>query len=346
MRFPRSPSPSAPRTGPWPARLASAWSILAVPLGLALLAVGLVLLVLPGPGLPVLLVALTLLSRRFPWARRALRWASARWRHLVDRPRRGPPPGRPLGRALPPAAALLLAAGAAGWPAAAGAAPAVPWVDVEVGGVGAGYNDVRIPGQGGTRFSLTDDLSTDSGPYTRVRAGVDLGRHLVHALYAPLRLDAHGVAPGPLTFDDATFAAGTPLRGRYRFDSYRLGYRYAVVQREGLTVALGGTAKIRDAAITVCAATCAVRSNTGFVPLASVLVDWRVAGPFGLLLDVEALGGGPGRAEDVLLAATWRASEQVTARLGARIVEGGADTDSVYNFALLAYLGAGLTVRF
>lgn len=326
-----------------PGRLASAWSLLAAPVGFALLALGVALLVLPGPGAPLVLLALTILSRRFAWARRALRWAGERWRRLADRSR-GRGPSKALRRALPPAVALLAAAGIAGWPGAA--AGATPWVDVEVGGVGAGYNDVRIPGQGGTRFSLTGDLSTDPAPYTRVRAGVDLGRHLVHALYAPLRLDAQGVAPGPITFDDATFAAGTPLRGRYRFDSYRLGYRYAVVQRDGLTVALGGTAKIRDASISVCAATCAVRSNTGFVPLASVLVDWRVAGPFGLLLDVEALGGGPGRAEDVLLAATWRASEQVTARLGARIVEGGADTDSVYNFALLAYLGAGLTVRF
>lgn len=312
------------------------------PVAVALLAVGLALVVLPGPGLAVVAVALMLLSRRFAWARSALRWLGERWRRLLGQAPGRRPPGGPGRRGAAAALALL----AAGWAGTARADRPPAWVDVEVGGVGAGYNDVRIPGQGGTRFSLTRDLSTDPGPYTRVRAGVDLGRHQLHALYAPLRLDAEGVAPGPITFDDATFAAGAPLRARYRFDSYRLGYRYAVVQREGLTVSLGATAKIRDAAITVCAATCATRSDTGFVPLASAQVDWRVAGPFGLLLDVEGLAGGPGRAEDVLLAATWRASEQVTARLGARVVEGGADTDAVYNFALLAYLGAGLTVRF
>lgn len=249
-------------------------------------------------------------------------------------------PPRPLAPLL-----ALCAAGAAALPAAAGARPE-PFLDLETGGVWSGYNDVRIPGDGGTRFSLTDDLSTDAAPYTRVRAGVTIGRHEVSALYAPLRLDAEGVTPGDVVFHGTTFPAGTTVRGRYRFDSYRLGWRYALVQRERLEVALGVTAKIRDAAIGVCAATCAVRSDTGFVPLASFRLLWRFAPPFGLLLDGDALAGGPGRAEDVTLALTWDASEQVTARAGWRVVEGGADTRSVYTFALLSYLGAGVTVRF
>jgi hypothetical protein len=240
------------------------------------------------------------------------------------------------------ALALLLLSPAA---ARATAGPSA-WVDLETGGAWSGYNDVRIPGDGGTKFSLHDDLTTAGAPYTRVRAGLDLGRHQLWALYAPLRLSAQGVAPVDIDFFGTTFAAGTPLRGSYRFDSYRLGYRYQVVQGERLTVALGGTAKIRDAAISVCAATCTVRSNTGFVPLASFLVHWKFAGPFGLLLDGDALAGGPGRAEDVTLALTWQAAENLTARVGYRIVEGGADTASVYNFALINYVGAGVTARF
>jgi hypothetical protein len=243
--------------------------------------------------------------------------------------------------ALAALAALLLGAAL---PAAA-RADLVPWVDLETGGVWSGYNDVRIPGDSGTRFSLHDDLSTEAAPYTRVRAGVSWGRHEVSALYAPLRLAAGGVAPKDLAFFGTTFAAGTPLRGTYRFDSYRLGWRYFVVQRARLEVALGVTAKIRDAAITVCAATCTVRSNTGFVPLAAFRLHWSFAPPLGLLLEGDALAGGPGRAEDVMLALTWTAAENVTVRAGWRVVEGGADTSAVYNFALLSYLGAGLTVR-
>lgn len=243
---------------------------------------------------------------------------------------------RPSGLAAPLAAALLaLPAGAA-----------TPFVDLETGGAWGVYNDVRIPGDTGTSFSLTDDLTTSAAPYTRVRVGVTMGRHEVSALYAPLRLSAQGVAPADLDFFGRTFSAGTPLRGTYRFDSYRLGWRYRVLQGGAVDVALGVTAKIRDAAITVCDATCAVRSNTGFVPLASFMVHWRFAERFGLLLDGDALAGGPGRAEDVTLALTWEAAPNVTARAGWRFVEGGADTSSVYNFAMISYLAGGLTVRF
>jgi hypothetical protein len=177
-----------------------------------------------------------------------------------------------------------------------------------------------------------------------VRAGLDLGRHQVWALYAPLRLEASGVAPARIDFFGTTFAAGTPLRGSYRFDSYRLGWRYRVVEGERLEVALGATAKVRDAAIAVCAATCTVRSDTGFVPLASFRVHWTFAPPFGLLLDGDALAGGPGRAEDVLLALRYQLRPDLAVRLGYSVIEGGADTSSVYNFALIHFVGAGLEV--
>jgi len=308
-------------------------------LGYLLLLVGLAFVVLPGPGAPFLLGGLALLARDRPWARRGLEWA----KRQVVRLRRARRPRRPRGPrgALPGAATAAVLA----LSLPVGARAATPWVDFEAGAVASGYNDVRIPGDSGTRFSLSEDLSTRSAPYFRVRAGVVAGRHEVHALYAPLRLEASGVAPADLDFFGTTFPAGTPLRGTYRFDSYRVGYRYAVVQREALELAIGLTAKIRDAAITVCSATCTVRANTGFVPLASARLHWRFAGPIGLLVDAEGLAGGPGRAEDVTIALTWDAAPNVTVRAGGRVVEGGADTDSVYNFALLGYAGAGVTVR-
>jgi len=254
-------------------------------------------------------------------------------------------PRRTARRAVRTLRALALSASLAALPTAA-RADASPWLDVEGGGVWSLYNDVRIPGEGGTPFSLTDDLTTRGGAYLRLRAGVLWGRHELWGLYAPLRLRASGLAPADLTFEGTTFPAGTPLRGSYRFDSYRLGWRYHLLQGERLELALGVTAKIRDAAIGVCAAACTVSSNTGFVPLASFLVHWRFAPPFGLLLEGDALAGGPGRAEDVMLALTFSASDHLTARAGWRVVEGGADVRSVYNFAFLSYLGAGLTARF
>ena len=85
-------------------------------------------------------------------------------------------------------------------------------------------------------------------------------------------------------------------------------------------------------------------TNTGFVPLVSFSLDWTPAGRLGLLLDGDALVGPVGRAEDVFLGGTFRSSEALTLRLGYRIVEGGADVESVYNFTLVSFLMAGATL--
>lgn len=46
--------------------------------GTVLLVVGIALLVLPGPGIPLIIAGLALLGTQFPWARRALEWLRAR----------------------------------------------------------------------------------------------------------------------------------------------------------------------------------------------------------------------------------------------------------------------------
>jgi hypothetical protein len=49
---------------------AHARKALTISIGIVLLVVGLALLILPGPGLPLIIVGLTLLSTHFAWARR------------------------------------------------------------------------------------------------------------------------------------------------------------------------------------------------------------------------------------------------------------------------------------
>ena len=90
------------------------------------------------------------------------------------------------------------------------AAPAEEWfADVELGMVDASRNDVRIPGDTGTTFSLVDDLDTRAAPYARARVGATLaGRHTVFGTWAPLRLDARGVLPKDVVFYGVTFPAG------------------------------------------------------------------------------------------------------------------------------------------
>jgi hypothetical protein len=222
-----------------------------------------------------------------------------------------------------------------------------PFADVESGWAIPGYNDVRIPGDTGTLFSLNSGpISTASAPYFRLRLGATFaGRHAVYFTAAPLRLQARGTLTSDVDFDGSTFPAGAFVTGQYRFDTWRLTYRYTWWSTEALEATVGLTALVRDAGITLQGGgEFAERLNVGLVPLLSFSFRWTFSPGWSLLLDGDALAGGPGRAEDVLLALRYQLRPDLAVRLGYRIVEGGADTSSVYNFSLTHFLGAGLEV--
>jgi len=204
--------------------------------------------------------------------------------------------------------------------------------ELEAGFVFVGPNDVRIPGSGGTAISFSADLKTEPAPTFRVRVGYRFReRHLITALYAPLQLNATGEVDRDVSFAGGSYPAGSPLLGVYRFDSYRLTYRYSFIRRPGLDLAAGVTANIRDAEVSLYGVEARTKTNTGFVPLLNVHVAWRPGdGRFGLLLDADALVAPQGRAEDVLLAITWEVRDGLELRLGYRTLEGGADNDEVY----------------
>ncbi len=242
-----------------------------------------------------------------------------------------------------PALALVLTALTL---APASAAAVTPFVDLEVGALWAGYDDVQVPNPGGTRFSLTRDLTASAAPYFRARLGATLGeRHTVFAFFTPIRFDARGRLPNAVEFAGETFDAGEEVLARYRFDSARLTYRYGLVRRPRLDVDLGVTAKLREAAISLQGRRFAEKTDTGFVPLVSFRVSWRATPDVALTVDGDALAGGPGRAEDVLAAVELRVRDGVWVRAGYRILEGGADVSQVYNFALVNHVGAGLRVE-
>jgi hypothetical protein len=220
--------------------------------------------------------------------------------------------------------------------------------ELEASVVFTSRNDARIPGDGGTRLSLVNELSTSPAPAFRLRLGYRIAdRHLITALYAPLQVNATGSVDRDVSFAGGTYPAGSPLLAVYRFDSYRLTYRYSIVWTAGLDVAAGLTAKIRDAETSLYGVEARRKTNTGFVPLLNLHVAWRPGnGAFGMLLDADALAAPQGRAEDVLLAATWSFRQGLELRVGYRMVEGGADNDEVYSFAWFHYAVAGLGMSF
>ncbi len=217
-------------------------------------------------------------------------------------------------------------------------------IDLEGGPVVAGYNDVRIPNETGTKISLTDDLDADVEPYWRLRAGVAFGRHSISTLVAPLSLDAAGSAAKLVVFEDTEFPAGTDLRAKYKFNSYRLTWRYSVLVRPSWRFDIGFTGKIRDASVLVeSSQSTAEKTNVGFVPLINFLLSWRLSPCLHLTLDGDALAAPQGRAEDVALLVNYDASSRLSLKAGYRLLEGGADVEDVYSFALLHYGVVGLT---
>jgi len=221
-------------------------------------------------------------------------------------------------------------------------------LDLETGIVFCTRNDVRIPGTTGTEFSLVDDLSSDNEPFFRGRISYTAGRkHVFSILVAPLTIHASGSVAEPLAFNGTTFPARTPLEAEYRFDSYRFTYRYTFRSDERFVVGLGLTGKIRDASIKLeDPDVVSEKKNTGFVPLINFEFRWSFAPAFWLLFEGDALAAPQGRAEDVLLAVQYFPSTRWGLKAGYRLLEGGADNDEVYSFALLNYFVLGLYANF
>jgi|WetSurSiteA1Bulk_404760.scaffolds.fasta_scaffold01312_6 hypothetical protein len=221
-------------------------------------------------------------------------------------------------------------------------------LDFETGAVFTGYNDVRIPGDQGTLFSLKDDLIPKTEFFYRIRLNYTIkSRHTFSLLYAPLETKSEGSVPNDIFFEGVVFPANTELTSTYKFNSYRLTYRYDIVKNPKFEFGLGFTAKIRDAEIALSSTgLTSEKTNVGFEPIINFRLLWKVDEKFGILLDGDALAAPQGRAEDVLLAATYKLSDNISIRAGYRILEGGADNDEVYNFALFHYASFGISYTF
>jgi hypothetical protein len=221
-------------------------------------------------------------------------------------------------------------------------------IDLESGALFSGYNDVGIPGDVGTKFSLTEDLSTEVEPFLRARVNYHFNpRHHVSLLYAPLQVEATGKIEEDVLYQGETFAANTELTSIYKFNSYRLTYRYDFVRKAQLTFGMGFTAKIRDAYITLeDADKKAEKTNVGFVPIINFRLDWRFRPQLALIFEGDALAAPQGRAEDVALGLQYQINQNLAVRGGYRLLEGGADNDEVYTFSLFHYASLGLSYRF
>ena len=170
---------------------------------------------------------------------------------------------------------------------------------------------------------------------------------MVSGLIAPLTIDSSGSFGAPVDFAGATFAPGTPTRGTWTFNSYRVTYRYEPFRRDTWTFGFGATVKVRDAVIRLeQGGTMAEKANLGVVPLVNFKFERRLGASTALLVEGDALAAPQGRAEDIFAGIVADVSKRWSVKAGYRFLEGGADNDEVYTFAAVHYLAAALVVRF
>lgn len=222
--------------------------------------------------------------------------------------------------------------------------------DLEAGIAFTSYNDARIPNDkdaDSDKFSFTDDLETDPVFASRIAAHYYIAeQHRLSLLYAPFRVEPSGTFDRDINFQGKEFHKGVPIDGVYRFDSYRLQYRYYFRDQSKIYRGIGLTAKIRDAEILLKDDDKeAVKTNTGFVPIINFLLVRNLSQGIDIFMDGDALFSPFGRAADVLLGISFDFDERYTLRAGYRVLEGGSDVDEVYTFALINYAVLNVKVK-
>lgn len=224
-------------------------------------------------------------------------------------------------------------------------------VDAETGIAFNSSNDIRYPNDPNSEANLVNvpkEFGVSQSGFARLRVSYIIkDKHTISGLYAPLTFNAFGHFDRPIQFGEQTFLPTDETRVKYKFNSYRLTYRYRFVDRKLIRFGMGLTGKIRDARIAF-GATDKYDQTTdlGFVPLINFRLDLYPTERLSFTLNGDALVGAQGRAEDIFAGFEYKMKSPVRLKLGYRILEGGADIDQVYNFALVHYASVGCLFNF
>jgi hypothetical protein len=221
-------------------------------------------------------------------------------------------------------------------------------IEVESGAVWQSRNDVRIPNSTGTNFSLRDVQG--SGPFVFGRFSFDWSlnpKHEIAFLIAPLSITSTGELQNSILFDGKSFNAGSGIKATYKFNSYRMTYRYRIYNGDRWIWKIGITGKIREAKIGLIDRTISAEyTDLGFVPLINLDGEYRCKPKWKFHLNMDGLAAPQGRAFDISFKTEYDLSNNWTVGAGYRMLEGGADVDKVYAFAWLHYATASIALRF
>lgn len=221
-------------------------------------------------------------------------------------------------------------------------------LDVSAGLASQSYNEVKIPNEVGTAFDLYKDFKIQ-GPV--INYSLKLGyrfkeKNHLFVLYAPLSVNYEGAAPFDIRFENTTFLQGQNVDARYQFNSYRVTYRRDVYTSDKWLLGVGFTAKIRDAEIRLKTADNSDKKvDVGFVPLLNLHAEYAF-NSWSAYFEGDGLAGGPGRAFDLYLGGKIPLNDYLKIKAAYRLLEGGADVASVYNFTMVHFATLGIIIHF
>lgn len=219
--------------------------------------------------------------------------------------------------------------------------------EIGTGAVFTGYNDIRVPNISGTDISLSDELETDPDYFVRVKLTYSKRGHNIELFASPLRLEAAGSVNRQMKFAEEKFSANVPLTAVYRFDSYRLTYRYDLINTRRLQAGIGFTAGIRDGSISFQGAGKeSEKKDTDFEPLINFRAKLVLSRKLNLLVEGDILAISQGITEDVLFAIQYKLDDKISLKLGYRLFKTGTDVDEIHSSSLLNYVVIGPILTF
>ncbi|MEM8527843.1 MAG: hypothetical protein AAGG68_24590 [Bacteroidota bacterium] len=219
------------------------------------------------------------------------------------------------------------------------------------------YNVVRAPNDvslakktNPTLFSFAEDFEVGGMTnFVRLEMAYTMNdKHVFQLTAAPLSVEYSGLRDLPIRFEGEVFEPSMNTFGSYKFNTYRFSYRYALIRKEKTRLEIGLTALLRDAKIELTQGnTTASNTDLGAVPLISFWLEKDLSPRLTLLLTGDALVGPRGRAEDVFAGVEFDViKDRLFGKIGYRILEGGADVEQVYNFALFHFFDVGIVSKF
>lgn len=222
-------------------------------------------------------------------------------------------------------------------------------IEFETGVIWQGRNEIHIPDSAaGTRFSLAD--IQDSAPIVQRRVEATwhpARRHAFRFVYQPLGFSGTGSFASPVLFAGGAFTPGAPVESDYKFDSYRVTYRYLFYESSTWRLSAGATAFIRDAKVELRqAGSTATDSNVGFVPLLSLNAEYRFAPRWMAVVDVDGLVAPQGRAFDAAAKIRHDLTDHWSVSAGYRTFEGGVDNGERFAFGWFHFAVVSIGYRY